>query len=237
MIPDRTEVHKFISEIRNSLDYLSETGCQGFDCSPDCLERVMNWGVDGDGDVTPVPERLVDITQDLGDCKRCRLSKDRYRIVFGTGNPDARLMFVGEGPGSEEDQQGKPFVGAAGHLLTKIIAAIKHTRDDVYICNIIKCRPPGNRNPEPDEIETCLPFLRRQVQAVQPEFIVALGAVAAQTLLDKNLPISRLRGRFHEYLGIKVMPTYHPAFLLRNAERKRDVWEDMKKLMKEMGIE
>ena len=233
MIPDRTEVHKLISEIRNSLDYLSKTGCQGFDCSPDCLERVMNWG----GDVTPIHERLEDINQDLGDCKRCRLSKNRYRIVFGTGNPDARLMFVGEGPGSEEDQQGEPFVGAAGNLLTKIIAAINHTRDKVYICNIIKCRPPGNRNPEPDEIDTCLPFLRRQVLAVQPEFIVALGAVATQTLLDTNLPISRLRGRFHDYQGIKVMPTYHPAFLLRNAERKRDVWEDMKKLMEEMGIE
>ena len=233
MVPDRTEVYKLISEIRNSLDYLSKTGCQGFDCSPDCLERVMNWG----GDVTPIHERLEDINQDLGDCKRCRLSKNRYRIVFGTGNPDARLMFVGEGPGSEEDQQGEPFVGAAGNLLTKIIAAINHTRDKVYICNIIKCRPPGNRNPEPDEIDTCLPFLRRQVLAVQPEFIVALGAVATQTLLDTNLPISRLRGRFHDYQGIKVMPTYHPAFLLRNAERKRDVWEDMKKLMEEMGIE
>jgi uracil-DNA glycosylase family 4 len=237
MIPDRTEVYKLISEIRNSLDYLSKTGCQGFDCSFDCLERVMKWGGGGDGDVTPVQERLEDINQDLDDCKRCRLSKNRYRIVFGTGNPDARLMFVGEGPGSEEDQQGEPFVGAAGNLLTKIITAMKHTRDEVYICNIIKCRPPANRNPEPDEIDTCLPFLRRQVQAVQPEFIVALGAVATQTLLDTNLPISRLRGRFHDYQGIKVMPTYHPAFLLRNAERKRDVWEDMKKLMKEMGIE
>ena len=233
MIPDRAEVIKLISEIRDSLDYLSESGCQGFDCSSDCLERIMNWG----GNSNPLPERLEDITQDLGDCKRCRLSGNRTHIVFGTGNPDARLMFVGEGPGFDEDRQGEPFVGAAGQLLTKIIAAIKHTRDQVYICNIIKCRPPGNRNPEPDEIETCFPFLKRQVLSVQPEFIVALGAVAAQTLLNTHLPISRLRSRFHDYHGIKVMPTYHPAFLLRNPERKRDVWEDMKELMKAMNIE
>jgi DNA polymerase len=197
----------------------------------------MNWSNGGNRGVLPVLENLEAIQQDLGDCKRCRLSRNRHRIVFGEGNPDAGLMFIGEGPGFEEDQQGKPFVGAAGQLLTKIIAAIKHTRDDVYICNIIKCRPPGNRNPEPDEIETCVPFLRRQVSAVQPGFIVALGAVAAQTLLNATLPISRLRGRFHEYMGIKVMPTYHPAFLLRNPERKRDVWEDMKTLMREMGID
>ena len=237
MQPDKTEFNKLVSEIRNSLDYLATTGCQGFDCTSDCLEKVMNWGNGGNSGGLPVLEHLEAIQQDLGDCKRCRLSRNRNRIVFGEGNPDAKLMFIGEGPGFEEDQQGAPFVGAAGQLLTKIIAAIRHTRDDVYICNIIKCRPPGNRNPEPDEIETCVPFLSRQVMAVQPEFIVALGAVAAQTLLNSTVPISRLRGRFYEYLGIKVIPTYHPAFLLRNPERKRDVWEDMKILMREMGID
>jgi DNA polymerase len=146
------------------------------------------------------------------------------------------LVFVGEGPGYEEDRQGEPFVGAAGQLLTKIIQAMNLTRDQVYICNIIKCRPPGNRNPKADEIQTCSPFLVRQLKAIAPEFIVALGTFAAQTLLETSEPISRMRGRFYDYRGIKLMPTYHPAFLLRNPEKKRDVWEDVQKLMKEMGI-
>ena len=146
-------------------------------------------------------------------------------------------MFIGEGPGAEEDRQGKPFVGAAGQLLTRIIAAMKRSRDQVYICNIIKCRPPGNRNPESDEIKTCSPFLARQIAAIQPDFIIALGTIAAQTLLGTATSISRLRGRFHEYQGIKVVPTYHPAYLLRNPDKKRDVWEDMKMLMKEYQYE
>jgi len=147
------------------------------------------------------------------------------------------MVFVGEGPGFEEDQQGLPFVGPAGQLLTRIIEAIKLERDQVYICNVIKCRPPGNRNPEPDEINTCFPFLERQLAAIQPDFIVALGTFAAQTLLGTNTPISRLRKRFHEYNGIKVLPTYHPAYLLRNPDKKREVWEDMKMLMKEYRYE
>ena len=144
---------------------------------------------------------------------------------------------MGEGPGFDEDQQGEPFVGPAGQLLTKIIEAINLTRSQVYICNIVKCRPPRNRNPQPDEISTCFPFLDRQIAAMQPDFICALGSIAAQTLLNTAEPISRLRGRFHDYKGIKLLPTYHPAYLLRNPEKKRDVWDDMKMLMKEYPYE
>jgi DNA polymerase len=139
---------------------------------------------------------------------------------------------VGEGPGYDEDQKGEPFIGAAGRLLTKIIEAIKYTRDQVYICNIIKCRPPGNRNPLPDEIEACLPFLKRQLTAIKPDVICTLGTFATQALIETTMPISKLKGRFHDYNGIRVLPTYHPAYLLRNPGKKRDVWEDMKKLMK-----
>jgi DNA polymerase len=174
---------------------------------------------------------------DLGDCQRCKLARDRKNIVFGAGSSSAKIIFVGEGPGFEEDQQGEPFIGPAGQLLTKIIEAIHLRRDQVYICNIVKCRPPRNRNPQPDEIKTCLQFLDRQIAAIRPGFICALGSVAAQTLLNTDVPISRLRGRFHDYKGIKLLPTYHPAYLLRNPEKKRDVWEDMKMLMKEYPYE
>ena len=152
------------------------------------------------------------------------------QIVFGVGNADADLMFVGEAPGGDEDVQGIPFVGRAGQLLTKIIEAIGLTRDQVYIANVIKCRPPGNRNPEPDEVETCEPFLFRQIDVVSPKVIVALGTFAAKTLLRTQDPISRLRGRVYEFRGAKLIPTFHPAFLLRSPDRKRDVWEDMKKV-------
>jgi DNA polymerase len=168
---------------------------------------------------------------DLGDCTRCKLhTLGRQQIVFGVGNPSADLMFVGEAPGGDEDIQGIPFVGRAGQLLTKIIEAIGLKRDDVYIANVIKCRPPGNRNPEPDEVETCEPFLFRQIDIIGPRVIVALGTFAAKTLLKTQDPISRLRGRVYEYRGAKLVPTFHPAFLLRSPERKRDVWEDMKKV-------
>jgi DNA polymerase len=161
----------------------------------------------------------------------------RKHIVFGEGSAKSRLVFVGEGPGFEEDQRGQPFVGAAGQLLTKIIEAMKLTRDQVYICNVTKCRPPGNRDPEADEIETCLPFLERQIAAIRPDFICTLGRIAAQALLKTDAPISRLRGRFHSYHGIKLLPTYHPAYLLRNPDKKRDVWNDMQMLMKEYRYE
>jgi len=176
---------------------------------------------------------LEEVREELGDCRRCKLHSTRTNIVFGTGNPKAKLIFVGEGPGRDEDFQGKPFVGLAGQLLTKIIQAIQLTREEVYIANIIKCRPPGNRNPEPDEIRTCEPFLIKQLEAIRPKLICALGTFAAQTLLKSEEKISLLRGRFHQYQGISLMPTYHPAYLLRNPNFKRDVWEDMKKIKKE----
>jgi uracil-DNA glycosylase family 4 len=228
---DKQAFNLALEEIDRTLVVLAADGYRGFDCSPQSLEKIENWGQHPDG----FAETLEDIRADLGDCRRCRLARGRNNIVFGAGHSAAKLVFVGEGPGFEEDQQGRPFVGAAGQLLTRIISAIKLDRAQVYICNIIKCRPPGNRNPESDEIKSCFPFLERQLAAIQPDFIVALGAFAAQTLLDTNTPISRLRKRFHEYNGIKVLPTYHPAYLLRNPDKKRDVWEDVQILMKEMG--
>jgi DNA polymerase len=174
------------------------------------------------------------IREDLGDCTRCKLHPQRKNIVFGVGNPEAPLVFIGEAPGAEEDKQGEPFVGAAGQLLTKMIEAMGFAREDVYICNILKCRPPGNRNPEPDEIAQCEPFLRRQLAALRPRMMVCLGKFAAQCLLRSDAPISRLRGQFHTYEGIPLMPTFHPAFLLRNPSAKREVWDDLKQVMAEL---
>jgi len=172
---------------------------------------------------------LEDIRADIGECTRCKLhTLGRQMIVFGSGNPNADLMFVGEAPGSDEDEQGVPFVGRAGQLLTKIIEAIGLTRDDVYIANVIKCRPPGNRNPEPDEVATCEPFLFQQIDHIKPKVIVALGTFAAHTLLKTDVPISRIRGKLHDYRGAQLIPTFHPAYLLRSPDRKREVWEDMK---------
>ena len=178
-------------------------------------------------------QTLAEVREELGDCRRCKLHRKRTNIVFGSGNPQAKLIFVGEGPGRDEDLQGEPFVGQAGKLLTRIIEAIQLTREEVYIANIVKCRPPENRNPEPDEIAACEPFLIRQIKAIQPKLICALGTFAAQTLLQTTEKISALRGRFHSYQGILLMPTYHPAFLLRNPNYKRDVWEDVKKVRAE----
>ena len=176
--------------------------------------------------------RLLTIREDLGPCTRCKLHQQgRKQIVFGVGNPGADLMFVGEAPGADEDLQGEPFVGRAGQLLTKIIESIGLKRSDVYIANVIKCRPPQNRNPEPDEVASCQPFLFQQIDAIQPRIIVALGTFAAQALLGSVAPISRLRGQLHDFRGgAKLIPTFHPAFLLRSPDRKRDVWEDMKKV-------
>ena len=170
------------------------------------------------------------IRADIGDCTRCKLHVGRNQIVFGVGNPAADLMFVGEAPGADEDLQGVPFVGRAGQLLTKIIEAIGLTRDEVYIANVIKCRPPGNRNPEPDEVEQCEPFLFRQIDAIKPKVIVALGKFAAQSLLRSAEPISKLRGREFPFRDAVLMPTFHPAYLLRNPSAKREVWDDMKRV-------
>ncbi|MEJ2079038.1 MAG: uracil-DNA glycosylase [Acidobacteriota bacterium] len=181
---------------------------------------------------------LADIREELGECTRCKLHSGRIQIVFGTGDPNADLMFVGEAPGADEDRQGEPFVGKAGQLLTKIIAAIGLSRDQVYIANILKCRPPNNRDPQPDEVASCEPFLFKQIDSIQPMMIVALGKYAAQTLLRSTVPISRLRGRFFSYHGVPLMPTFHPAYLLHNPGGKREVWEDMQKVrdtLKERG--
>jgi uracil-DNA glycosylase family 4 len=183
-------------------------------------------------------EALASIRDDIGDCTRCKLhTQGRQQIVFGVGNPSAEIMFVGEAPGADEDAQGLPFVGRAGQLLTKMIEAMGLRRDDVYIANVIKCRPPGNRNPEPDEIASCEPFLFRQIATVQPKVIVALGAFAAKTLLRTQDPISRLRGRLYEFRGVTLIPTFHPSFLLRSPGYKREAWEDLKKALGVIGRE
>src|SRR6202022_667792 len=179
---------------------------------------------------------LDDVRTELGECTRCKLHRTRSNIVFGVGNPEARLMFVGEAPGEDEDLQGFPFVGKAGQLLTKMIEAMGMRRDDVYLCNTVKSRPPNNRNPEPDELEACEPFLKGQLGAVKPEAIVTLGKFAAQSLLRDATPITRLRGRWREYQGIPVMPTFHPAYLLRSPGEKGRVWEDLKQVMKKLGL-
>lgn len=182
------------------------------------------------------PRRTLDeVRRELGDCRRCKLCEGRTNLVFGVGNPRAELVFVGEGPGAEEDKQGIPFVGAAGQLLTKMIEAMKFKRDDVYICNVVKCRPPNNRNPEPDEIEACEPFLKAQLQAIQPKMIVALGKFAAQTLLRDSTAITRLRGQWRTYQGVPLMPTFHPAYLLRQPADKKLAWMDLQEVMKRFG--
>lgn len=186
--------------------------------------------------VSQSADSLERIRADLGDCTRCKLSQGRTHLVFGEGNPQADLMFVGEGPGEQEDKQGRPFVGKAGQLLDKIIEAMGLKRSDVYIANVVKCRPPGNRAPEPDEVATCEPFLFRQFDVIKPKVVVALGGTALNCLLHADAKISKLRGQFLDYRGAKLMPTFHPAFLLRNPDSKREVWEDMKKVMLELGI-
>jgi DNA polymerase len=178
------------------------------------------------------PPTLAGVREELGDCTRCPLHRTRRNLVFGEGSAGAKLVFVGEAPGEEEDNQGRPFVGRAGQLLTKIIDAMGLKREDVYICNILKCRPPGNRNPKEDEIATCEPFLIKQLEAINPEIICALGTFAAKTLLRTESPISAIRGKFHDYHGRKLMPTYHPAYLLRNPDAKKPVWDDVRKIMK-----
>jgi uracil-DNA glycosylase len=187
----------------------------------------------------PGLEKIADLDmlrEFIGDCTRCKLAPGRTKLVFGVGNPNAELMFVGEAPGADEDLQGEPFVGRAGQLLTDIIErGMGMSRNDVYICNVIKCRPPGNRNPEPDEVSTCEPFLFRQIDLVRPKVIVGLGTFAVQALLKVKTPISKLRGNWHEMRGIKMMPTFHPAYLLRNPADKRLVWADIQEVMRFLG--
>ena len=182
-------------------------------------------------------DTLLKIREDIGDCTRCKLHKGRHKIVFGDGNAKAELVFIGEGPGADEDMQGLPFVGRAGKLLTQMIEAMGLQRKDVYICNVVKCRPPENRAPEPDEVTTCSPYLLRQIDVIQPKVIVCLGAVAAKTLLETTRGISQFRGEWLQWRGRKLMATYHPAYLLRNPNAKGEVWKDLQKVMAELGLQ
>ena len=223
------------------LRFMAESGIAGPSRDPAWHRRfatdapATSTSLDAGADPAESPTRSGDaldaVRTELGECTRCKLhGLGRQHIVFGVGNPNADLMFVGEAPGRDEDAQGVPFVGRAGHLLTRIIQAIGLTRDDVYIANVIKCRPPQNRNPEPDEVAECEPFLFGQVDAIRPRVIVALGKFAAQALLQSTDAISRLRGGVYDYRGAKLIATFHPAYLLRNPSAKRDVWDDMKKV-------
>ena len=230
------------------LEFFEELGAEGFSRDPAWRFRgpvpaeprsganepapVANEPAPGAASSTDAttPNTLTRIREELGDCTRCKLHQGRTTLVFGVGRPDADLLFVGEAPGRDEDQQGEPFVGRAGQLLTKIIESIGLTRDQVYIANVIKCRPPNNRNPELDEVRTCEPFLFQQLDVIRPRVVVALGAFAVRTLLGSDQSISQLRGQVFDYRGAKLVPTFHPAFLLRSPDRKRDVWEDMKKV-------
>lgn len=212
MAKDKKEM---ISDLIGYLEYLKESGISFL---PSLKKRKV--------------QALEEIWRELIDCQRCKLHRSRSRIVFGEGNEDAKLMLIGEGPGYDEDLQGRPFVGKAGQLLTRILQSVQIERKEVYITNIIKCRPPGNRTPEPEEIKSCFPFLLKQIQIIQPRVICALGTVSAQTLLQTDTKITSLRGKSFDFSGIKVFPTYHPAFLLRNPDKKREVWEDIQKVAK-----
>ena len=231
--------------IKDHLEFFQELGVDGMRLDPEWRQRAGGPANAGhyveaepssesppDQPARVMAETLDIIRVDIGpDCSRCKLhTLGRKQVVFGVGNPNADLMFVGEAPGADEDIQGEPFVGRAGQLLTKIIEAIDLKREDVYIANVIKCRPPGNRNPEPDEVEQCEPFLFRQIDVIKPKVIVTLGKFAAQSLLRTDEPITRIRGREFAYRDAVLIPTYHPAYLLRNPSAKRDVWEDMKKV-------
>ena len=222
-------MRELVDEVRAWLAWAQESGLQNLapqarGADPAKVETV-----------TRLP-LLEAVRTELGECTRCKLHKTRTNIVFGVGSPEARLMFVGEAPGEDEDLQGYPFVGKAGQLLTKMIEAMGLRREDVYICNTVKCRPPNNRNPEPDELLACEPFLKGQLGAVKPEVIVTLGKFAAQALLREQTPITRLRGQWREYEGIPVMPTFHPAYLLRSPAEKAKVWEDLKQVMQRLRL-
>lgn len=215
--------------LRHGFAQMAQWGCRGFDCSDKALAILETWSRPASSDEPS--ETLVVIRNDMGECRRCGLCHSRTELVYGEGNPSADLVFVGTGPGLDEDREGRPFVGPAGELLTRIIEAMKLTREQVYVCHVVKCYPPGGRPPEPGEIQTCRSFLARQLAVIQPKVICTLGTCAVQALLDTTMPLSQLRGRFHDYNGIKLMPTFHPADLLQNPDQKRMVWEDIKKIM------
>jgi DNA polymerase len=227
-------------EIRLLISYLKEEGIEIYQragSSPPPPLPLLENHPSSQGKVQePSPIlSLKTLREKIGDCTRCFLSQGRTHLVFGEGNPTASLMFVGEGPGEEEDLQGRPFVGAAGRLLTRMIEAMGFKREEVYIANVVKCRPPNNREPKPEEIRQCLPFLKEQISIIRPRILVTLGKCAVQSLLSTTEPISRLRGRWQNYEGLPLMPTYHPAYLLRNPSAKREVWSDLQKVMEALG--
>lgn len=230
------EIFRPVEELREIVGHLRELmladmalGLEAPHVSPAILDYLKTGRSDLDS--------LDALREFIGDCKRCKLFKGRTHLVFGEGSAQAPIVFVGEGPGREEDLEGLPFVGEAGRLLTRIIEAMGLSRDAVYICNVVKCRPPKNRDPEADEIDTCLPFLEAQLNLIKPEVICTLGRVAGQALLAKDFKISRERGKWHKFMDIPLMPTYHPAYLLRNPSAKRQVWEDIQEVMRHMGLE
>jgi len=228
----RTEIFQLVRQTRSLIEDFANLGIEQITLPPQ--EMMSKTATDHSPAQADVRETLDQIRADLGECRRCKLCEKRNHIVFGVGNPDARLVLVGEAPGREEDRRGEPFVGEAGRLLDRILFAMGLQRSDVYICNVEKCRPPGNRDPEPDEIAACEPFLKRQLAAISPQVIISLGRVASQALLREQTAISRLRGQWREYQGIPLMPTFHPAYLLRNPTAKREVWEDVKQVMRRL---
>jgi len=239
-----TEIRDILGQLKNMIEVSRDMGLE-----PPPIPKGALHELNAEAPESPVkpvrqdhPDSLEALRAHIGDCRRCKLHEGRKNLVFGEGSPRARLVFVGEGPGRDEDRVGRPFVGAAGELLTDIIEkGMKLTREEVYICNIVKCHPPGNRDPERDEIEACLPFLKRQISIVQPEVICTLGRIASQELLEKSIKITQDRGQWHSFMGIPVMPTYHPAYIKRSKARERElkghVWEDIKKIMKRLGLE
>jgi len=247
---DDEKLRGIASEAERHLEWLRESRVRELDfsgslCASD--RPAAGSAVRKTAGDTPLPKKhllslkgcgspaLARIREELGDCSRCKLAGGRKTLVFGVGAANAELMFVGEGPGADEDEQGEPFVGKAGQLLTKMIGAMGFRREEVYIANVVKCRPPGNRYPETDEVAACEPFLRAQIEAVKPKVIVALGRLAIQTLLCDSTPITRQRGRWRTYQGTRLMPTFHPAYLLRSPLEKKKVWEDLQLVMRELG--
>jgi len=250
----KTVEHKnILREIHRALEFYQALGVESV---PIQMSEQLNFIIGGEKKYSPadlpIPElpdsrpmpgdeklkekQLFELRAAIGDCRRCGLAAKRTHVVFGTGSPCAKVMFVGEGPGRDEDLQGQPFVGAAGELLTKIIVAMGLKRREVYIANVVKCRPPGNRDPEPDEVETCIEFLKNQIEIIAPGVIIALGRVAAQSLFETDEKIGSLRGRFRQFHGIPVMPTYHPAYLLRYSKAKETVWKDVQQVMAMLGL-
>lgn len=239
-----TTKNEIINELRNAMEFYKELGYEYLPANIALSEHLHRISESKTGhlpfDVSTVSEKeekLKNLVKEIGDCKRCKLSKGRKNIVFGEGNPDARLMFIGEGPGREEDNQARPFVGDAGKVLTNLITKMGFKREDVYIANIVKCRPPGNRDPQDDEIEVCGKFFEKQINIIRPSVIMSLGRVSSQTLLGADAPISRLRGQFFLFNNIPVMPTFHPAYLMRNPKAKWDTWSDAQKALEKLKQE